>query len=237
MNPNAKINIKDLPQIQQITNGDFLIVESNDGTYILDYENLILDTDKTSITAQVNQNATDIASMSSSVDAQIQSLSSGVYSTFQRTYVGKMMITIESGSSQTALLSPRPPTDLGNILPEEVLITPANADACVYPAYVSAINNTEDSRGLITLTSVFLKRSYVVSGAVNSSMSVKTTGGLAGSENLSAYTVNQLINGVDIYADPTVQQTPYIVNESLSLTTAEQLGTKPAYYVMVIKPY
>lgn len=237
MNPNAKINIKDLPQIQQINNGDYLIVESNDGTYVLDYENLILGVENTAITTAVNQNTTDIAIISATVDAQLQSLSSNMYSTFKRVYVGKALVSVTTGNSKTALLSPRPPEDLGEILPDEIIITPANADACTYPAFIASINNNEDQRGLITLTANITKRTYTVSGAVYSSVTINNTGGLTGSSNLSAYTVNQLINGVQVYADPTTQTTPYTVNETVTPTTVEAVGAAPVYYVMVIKPY
>lgn len=237
MNPNAKINIKDLPQIQQINNGDYLIVESNDGTYILDYENLILGVENTAITSAVQQNSTDIASISGAVDTQLAALSSSMYSTFQRVYVGKATVVIETGVSKTALLSPRPPTDLGNISVGEIIVTPANAAACLYPGYIAAIDNTEDNRGLFTITAPFFKKEYVVTGADYSSMSIKNTGVLTGTDNLSSYTVNQLINNVQVYADPTIQISPYAVTESLTQSTADQLKVMPTYYVLVIKPY
>lgn len=237
MNANAKINIKDLPQIQQISNGDYLVVESNDGTYILDYENLILGVENTAITSAVNQNSTDIASISGAVDAQLQSLSASMYSTFQRVYVGQVTVVIDSGVSKTSLLSPRPPSDLGTINPGDITITPANADACAYPAYISAIDNSEDNRGLFTITAPLNKKSYVVYGADYSSISLKSTGPLNATEGLSAYSVNQFINGVTVYADPTIQTTPYTVTETITPSTADQLGVRPAYNVMIIKPY
>lgn len=237
MNPNAKINIKDLPQIQQINNGDYLIVESNDGTYILDYENMILGVENTAITSAVQQNSTDIATISGAVDTQLAALSASMYSTFQRVYVGKATVVIDTGISKTALLSPRPPTDLGNILPTEMIITPANAAACLYPGYIAAIDNTEDYRGLFTITAPFLKKEYVVTGADYSSMSIKNTGVLNGAENLSAYTVNQFINNIQVYADPNIQISPYAVTEYVTESTSDQLKVMPTYYVMVIKPY
>lgn len=237
MNPNAKINIKDLPQIQQISNGDYLVVESNDGTYILDYENLILGVENTAITAAVQQNSTDISTISGAVDSQIASLSASMYSTFQRVYVGKASVIIDTGVSKTALLSPRPPAILGEILPTEMIVTPGNADACMYPGFVTAIDNTEDNRGLLTISAPLMKRTFTVTGADYSKITPTSTGGIVGSNSLSAYTVDQFINGVQVYADPAIQISPYTVVESLTPSTADQLGVKPIYNVIVIKPY
>lgn len=237
MNPNAKINIKDLPQIQQISNGDYLIVESNDGTYILDYENLILGVENTAITSAVQQNTTDISTISGSVDSQIASLSASIAATYSQIYVGKALVTIDSGVTKTALLSPRPPTNIGDISVQDITVTPANADACAYPAYISSIDNTEDNRGLFSITAPINKKTLVISGAAYSNISVTSTGGLNSSTSLSAYTVSQFINGVQVYADPTIQTTPYTVSETNTPSTADQLGIRPAYYVHVIKPY
>ena len=63
----ATINIKDLPQTLEITDGDFLVVEQLDGTYILDYADLILEPEKTAISTLVYSIETDVADLSSSM--------------------------------------------------------------------------------------------------------------------------------------------------------------------------
>lgn len=239
---NAKINIKDLPEIQSVSNGDYLIVESTDGTYIIDYENFIIGPENTTLTASVEQNATDIASVSATASTQIQSLSTEMYSTFSRVYVGRATIQIDSGISNSALLSPRPPVDMDSILPTDVIITPANADACKYPAYLSFIDNTEESRGYLTITAPFTKKSYSISGAVTSLLKLASNADISGStpipnNNPSFDIISDLLNKIIAYADPTIQTTPYTVSVSDDISTADQLGVSPTYNVLVIKPY
>lgn len=234
MSISTKISIKDLPEIQQINNGDYLIVEATDGTYILDYENLILGTENTTITTAVEQLATDLASVSSSTEAQIASLSSEIYTNLKRTYTGKATILVDTGTRQTVMLSPRPPADLPEITAGDVIITPANVDACRYPALVSYVDNTEDSRGLITITVPFIKTSYAVTGAITTGLTNST---LVGSDTLSATTVDQFIAGTYIYVSQAGQQTPFSVTITNEDVSAEQLGVAPQYNLLVIKSY
>ena len=38
---NVFINIKDLPEVQQVNNGDYLVIETQDGTSIIDFQNFM----------------------------------------------------------------------------------------------------------------------------------------------------------------------------------------------------
>ena len=234
MSISKKISIKDLPQLQQINNGDYLIVESSDGTYILDYENLILGPENTTITTAVDQLATDIADVSASVDAQIVALSSEIYTNLKRTYTGKATVLVDTGTRQTVLLSPRPPSDLPEITASDIIISPANVDACKYPAIVSYVDNTDDAKGLITVTVPFTKTSYAITGAITTGLTNST---MMGSDSLSGYTVDELIAGTYVYVSQAGQETPFsiaITNEDVS---AEQLGVAPQYNLLVHKFY
>jgi len=51
------INIKDLPELTEINNGEYIIVETSTGTHIINFENFLLPINNTVITTTVNQNA------------------------------------------------------------------------------------------------------------------------------------------------------------------------------------
>lgn len=61
------VNIKELPEITDVANGDFLIVETPNGTNILDYQNLLVTLDNTTFGDLITQNTTNIATVSSNV--------------------------------------------------------------------------------------------------------------------------------------------------------------------------
>lgn len=234
MSISTKISIKDLPQLQQINNGDYLIVESSDGTYILDYENFILGPENTSITTAVDQLATDIANVSAATDVQISSLSSEMYTNLKRTYTGKATVLVDAGTRQTVLLTPRPPSDLPEITAGDIFITPANVDACKYPALISYVDNTEDARGLVTVTVPFTKTSYAITGAITTGV---TNRNLAGTNSLSTYTVDEFVAGTYVYVAQGGQETPLSISITNEDVSAEQLGVAPQYNLFVIKSY
>jgi hypothetical protein len=51
------INIKDLPELSEINNGDYILVETAEGTHTINFENFILPTENTLLTTTVEQNA------------------------------------------------------------------------------------------------------------------------------------------------------------------------------------
>lgn len=57
-----KVNIKNLVQVESINAGDYLIVETSEGTKILDFKNLTIDTANTSFAAQLSGYTTSLAS-------------------------------------------------------------------------------------------------------------------------------------------------------------------------------
>jgi hypothetical protein len=57
-------NINDLPEVDEIRNGDKLIVETENGTYIIDFANFIIGIDNTSFGSTITENSSNIASLS-----------------------------------------------------------------------------------------------------------------------------------------------------------------------------
>lgn len=58
-------NIKELPQIFNVTSGDFLIVENPQGTNIIDYKDVILPIEQTTFAGVLSTYATNISNLSS----------------------------------------------------------------------------------------------------------------------------------------------------------------------------
>ena len=58
-------NIRELPEIFAIENGNLILVETETGTNILDYENFIIDLDHTTFGETITQNTINISELSS----------------------------------------------------------------------------------------------------------------------------------------------------------------------------
>lgn len=58
------VNIKELTQIEEITNGNFLIVENENGTNILDYKNFVIGPDNASFYTQIESISSNLAGVS-----------------------------------------------------------------------------------------------------------------------------------------------------------------------------
>ena len=144
------VNILQLPQIQQISPGDLLIVETSAGTYTIDFANFVVTPSNTTFYPLLSANTAAIISLSASTNAAIQSLSSTINSQYNRVYIGQANITINNGSSQSINLYPTPPTGV-TLYPTDVIITPNNSTAVLSGAYCSAILGP-----LVTLTSPYL---------------------------------------------------------------------------------
>ena len=76
-------NIKELPQLEEIVDGNYLIVENDTGTNILDFEDFIVGPNNVSFYNVVVSLSTRSVSMSATVDSKIQSLSSDYYTRIQ----------------------------------------------------------------------------------------------------------------------------------------------------------
>lgn len=69
------INIKQLPQINAVQSGDFIIIETPDGTGIVDYNDIIIDLDQTSFQSTIES----LVSTTIALSTQYVSLSSALY--------------------------------------------------------------------------------------------------------------------------------------------------------------
>lgn len=235
---NVFINIKDLPEIQQVNNGDYLIVETQDGTSIIDFQNFFIGNENNGLTVKVEDNANNIAGVSAAADAALQALSSNFATTFKRVYYGKAQVVISNGTEGIAILSPRPSLEVGEILPEDVIVVPANEDAVKYGGYATLVDNTEENRGVVYVTGRFKKVTYGIAGAIAIPLDITDPDAFKPTESLSAYTPQDIATYVagSITLDPTTVNPPQIlVTETDS--TANELGVTTVYNVIVVKPY
>lgn len=186
------INIKDLPEITEPSNGEYLLIETSTGTHIIDFANFVIPTANTVITTTVEQNTTAILNLSTSYTAGDDSLSASIdatntkletlststlelsdtVSTFQNVYIGKTQITIPFGGSQSSnILSPLS-TSI-NLVASDFVITPANQYATKQSAYITNIDN-----GVITIKGGFYKQ-YATIEALSSKTLITSEEGLA----------------------------------------------------------
>jgi len=189
------INIKDLPEITEPANGEYLLIETSTGTHIIDFANFIIPTANTVITTTVEQNTTAILNLSAAYTASDNSLSASIdtintkletlststlelsstVKTFQNVYIGKTQITIPSGGSQASnILSPLS-TSI-NLLASDLIITPANQYATKQSAYVTTVDN-----GVVTIKGGFYKL-YANVSALSSKTLITSEEGLAEEE-------------------------------------------------------
>jgi hypothetical protein len=235
---NVFINIKDLPEVQQINNGDYLVVETQDGTSIIDFQNFILGEENNGLTAAVQRNADNIVSVSATTDTALQTLSSNIVSTFKRVYYGKAQIVISNGTEGIAILSPRPSLEVGEILPDDVIVVPANEDAVKYGGYAILVENDEENRGVVHVAGRFKRTSYSFSVNAVLDLENKDVNSFIPTESLSAYTPQDIFD----YAKAILQLSPLTENPpQISVTevdsTANELGVTAIYNVIVVKAY
>ena len=183
------INIKDLPELTQINNGDYIIVETSTGTHILNFENLLIPTTNTVITTTVTQNASAFTTSSTNLSTTINSLSvtssnisdnlntlSSSFATYQTSLtgisnlnIGKNQIIIKSGDYTASKIIKLSNTTYST---DNILITPANKYAALYPAYVDSFDfNT----GLITIRGTFNNKTISYTNTNTSTLSVNNT--------------------------------------------------------------
>ena len=161
----ATINIKDLPQTLEITDGDFLVVEQLDGTYILDYADLILEPEKTSISTLVYSIETDVADLSASMSTQLSAMSAYIDATATKIYIGKATVKITNGTTESGMLEPRPSSDVPEITPTDFIVTPADSVAGRFMGYVSVVDDGSDNRGYFSITASFYKTTMTANTA------------------------------------------------------------------------
>jgi len=74
MADNKNIGIKNLPQVGEIKEGDFLLVEAEAGTSILDFKDFVIGDDNTTQAARISSLQTDVSEISSRSSIKIDNV-------------------------------------------------------------------------------------------------------------------------------------------------------------------
>lgn len=230
------INIKELPEVTELTFGDYVLIETINGTHILDYKNLILPESNTLVTNRVsllenslssfqatfntgyNKITTDNLAISSKFDAL-----SAKISTNSLLYYGKATININANNTQGSnTLTPVPNADiLGLISESDIMIFPRNAYAAKYPAYVSSIDRTT---GIVTIESTFPKNKLVVPSLPELTIDTSASFPLLCSYSPTTYAETLKVNN-----DRIAQAL-----NSITITTENSVAEEQAVYAVVI---
>jgi len=104
---NVIYNVRELPEVFSVAAGDLLLVETENGTNILDFENFVIGVDNTTFGSTLSSNTTNIATLSSSfntlsssVDSSIAALSSSVI-----TSNTKAMVTLTAWDASGVIIN------------------------------------------------------------------------------------------------------------------------------------
>jgi len=201
------VNIKDLPELTEAKNGDYIVVESTGGTSIIDFKNFIIPSANSIITNTVTQNTDSLINLSSYVSISDNKLSAAISildtsftnlsttvsnivagSPYKQT-AAKTQITITTGNREATGLLP------SGILwtTSDIFISPANAYAAKFPAYATSIDTMEDSTiPVINIRGKFTRPKIVLAGS-ETPLRINTTSLL-----VSASDVLSLINNLGV---------------------------------------
>lgn len=89
------MNINNLPRTDYINNGSKFIVNNNDGTFLIDYENVIINVDQITFTDDINKNNAFITTLSALHDSNMVLLFDLAYAPFD---AASMSVLAVSGS-------------------------------------------------------------------------------------------------------------------------------------------
>ena len=65
----SAVNVNDIPVIEEIKSGDYVVVESTDGTGIIDYKDFIIGTDNITFASSISSNNTNNQTVSADLIA------------------------------------------------------------------------------------------------------------------------------------------------------------------------
>jgi hypothetical protein len=150
-------NILDLPKINTIGNGDYIIIETLGGTAILDFKDFIISRNNTTFYYTISSNSTKIDELSGSIDtlsvnttSTINSLSSStnnlvtlsaniIREDIYEHYNSSAEIEVTHGNrTGTASLKPLPSNM--NVSINDVVLVPTNNNAARSPAWISNVS-------------------------------------------------------------------------------------------------
>lgn len=244
------INILDLPVVENVAAGDYLVLETPDGTSIIDYENFVIGPENTTLSVTVSAISNDVATINENLLNTIDTLSTEIYDNFKQIYVGTSYITIDSGHTSTSYLDPIPPKELEFLEDKDFIIMPANEAACLYPCYISDIINTEAGWGTFSVYAPFKRNNSVVQGDINSKLiekglsfnpaGLQTSSGLVTAFDWNSFEYalkNFIINNYSATSQSVQQDNPLNISQDDVDFTADQLDEKPSYIVKVVRTY
>lgn len=159
------VNIKELPSINDINNGDFLIVETPDGTSIIDYQDFFITLQNTTFESTITNLQTDTQTIS----ADLVDLENKLSPVYVATTVNK---TLDSTNNNQVFVSTNTSTVVGSTLVDNKVIytIPAGLPTNFYTKILRAGSG---SVNIVPGTGVSLN-------------------GSTASLNLSAYSVNEI---------------------------------------------
>lgn len=146
------INVKDLPEVTEIVNGDYILIETPEGTNIINFENFILPTANTVITTLATENTTAILSLSADTNAKLSELEQKV-NLLSAFAVAKASISIPIDSSTgngVLLFEPSNTPTLTPLTLEDIIIVPANQYAAENSYFISNF-----AQNVVTITGIF----------------------------------------------------------------------------------
>jgi hypothetical protein len=161
------INIKDLPELTEVANGDYLLIENATGTHIIDFKNFVIPSENTLLTTTVNQNISavtqlfsDVSVMSSTLSGRVDDNTTNIstlstrVNAFPLIYLGKSKITINSGNSEASNVLTPINEYISQLSVDDILVFPANDYASKHPVIVKEYDT---STGSVTLKGSFSK--------------------------------------------------------------------------------
>ena len=131
-------NVKDLPKLEEVVNGNYLIIENEFGTNIIDFKNFVIGPDNASFYSTIVSLSSYSVSMSATVDTKFQILTAATLSaintkvaTLTSNYpryfeVYPTTITVAAGNKGASVNFN---SELSNILINDVNIVPTNMHA------------------------------------------------------------------------------------------------------------
>ena len=95
-------NVKELPETFSIATGDLLLVETDDGTNIMDFSNFVIGLDNTTFGTTITQHSTDINTLYSDIDTLSAQVAADVATVTGNTT--KALITLSAHDENGATL-------------------------------------------------------------------------------------------------------------------------------------
>jgi hypothetical protein len=247
------INILDLPVVENVAPGDYMILETPDGTSIIDYENFIIGPENTTLSVEVSSIANTVAVMSADVLNTIDSLSTEIYENFKQLYIGTATVVLDSGNVASSYLDPIPPRELEYLDPNDFIIIPANEAACLYPCYIREVVSTDAGWGTFSVYTPIKRNNFSINGDVNARI-IKDKGSLeigrlypeySISGSVTAFRLSELESIIEDYisncfvttTESVTQNNQQTVSYDETAGTAIDLADMPTYIIKYIKTY